>query len=66
MINRIFLDHPHSVDETYFQHFLFAMGFAISLFVAAFAALIHAFIPAACESTASNKIKQLYGRIHNR
>jgi len=66
MINKIFLDHPRSVDETFGQHFIFAMGFSMTLFVAAFAALLHAFIPAACEKTASTIIKKLYARIHNR
>jgi len=66
MINKIFLDHPRSVDETFGQHFIFALGFSMTLFVAAFAALLHAFIPAACEKTASTIIKRLYARIHNR
>lgn len=66
MINKLFLDHPRSVDETFGQHFLFAFGFSMTLFIAAFAALIHAFIPAACEKTASGIIKRLYARIANR
>jgi len=66
MINKVFLDHPRSVDETFGQHFLFGFGFSMTLFVAAFAALIHAFIPAACEKTASGIIKRLYARIANR
>ena len=66
MINKLFLDHPRSVDETFGQHFLVAFGFSLTLFMAAFAALIHAFIPAACEKTASTVIKKLYARIHNR
>lgn len=66
MINKVFLDHPHSVDETFGQHFLFAFGFSMTLFVAAFAALLHAFVPAACEKTASTIIKRLYERIANR
>lgn len=66
MIRRVFLDHPASVDETYGQHFLFALGFSLKLFVAAFAALLHAFIPAACERTASRIVAGLYARTHNR
>ncbi len=66
MINKLFLDHPRSVDETFGQHFLFAFGFSMTLFMAAFAALLHAFIPAACEKTASSIIKRLYTRIANR
>lgn len=66
MITRIFLAHPRSVDETYLQHARFAGGFALTLFAAAFAALIHAIIPAAFEKTASRIITRLYERIHNR
>ncbi|MBV1863536.1 MAG: hypothetical protein KUG74_03785 [Rhodobacteraceae bacterium] len=66
MINRLFLDHPATVEETYTQHFMFALGFSASLFFAAFAALLHAFIPAACEKTASRSIAKLYAKTHNR
>ena len=66
MICKIFLDHPRSIDETFGQHFLFAFSFSMTLFMAAFAALLHAFIPVACEKTASTIIKRLYARIHNR
>ena len=63
---RAFRDHPASVDETYFGHMRFALGFAGALFVAGGAALVHAFVPPLFETTASRKIKALYARIHNR
>lgn len=66
LMAKILLDHPKSVDETYFQHMRFASTFAAGLLVAAGAALIHAIIPCLCEKTASNKIKELYGRMSNR
>lgn len=65
-IQRLFVDHPASVEESYFEHMRFALSFSASLFVAAFAALAHALVPGAFEKTASNKIRQMYGRIHNR
>lgn len=61
-----FTAHPASVDETYFQHFLFALRFAGTLFAAAGAALVHAIFPAFFEKTASGIIKRLYARIENR
>ncbi len=61
-----FIEHPKSVDETYFEHLRFASGFAFGLFVAGMAAVIHAIIPCLCEKTASNKITELYGKIINR
>jgi len=63
---KLFLDHPASVDETYSQHMRFAFGFAFWLFVAAGAALVHAIIPALCETTASRIIKRLHARITDR
>ena len=66
MLRRIFIDHPNSVDETYLEHLAFALKFAGLLGAAACAALIHAFIPAAFEKTASKIIAKLYARTHNR
>jgi hypothetical protein len=66
MFQRIFLNHPATVDETFFQHMLFALRFAFALFAAAGAALVHAFIPCLFEKTASRIITQLHQRIHNR
>lgn len=66
MFARVFLDHPAKVDETFFQHMLFAMKFSALLFMAAGAALVHAVIPCLFERTASTIIAQLYERTHNR
>ena len=66
MIARVFLDHPAKVDETYFQHARFAFGFALRLFAAAGAALVHAIIPCLFERTASRIVADLYARTHNR
>ncbi len=62
----IFLDHPATVNETYFEHMRFAFGFAFWLAAAAGAALVHAFIPALCETTASRILKRLHARIEAR
>lgn len=63
---RGFQDHPASVDETYFGHMRFALGFAGALFLAAGAALVHALIPPLFETTASRRIKALHARIVSR
>lgn len=62
----LFMDHPASVDETYLQHMRFAFTFAFWLATAAGAALVHAFIPALCETTASRILNHLHARIENR
>jgi hypothetical protein len=62
----LFLDHPRSVDESYFEHLLFAGGFALRLLGAGLAALVHAMIPCLFEKTASQMITQMHDKIHNR
>ncbi|WP_439110583.1 DUF6356 family protein [Lentibacter sp.] len=66
MIAKLFLSHPQSVNESYFEHMRFALWFAFWLAAAAGAALVHAFIPAAFEKTGSTIIAKLYERTHNR
>tara|TARA_R110002020_G_scaffold32962_12_gene100887 strand:- start:5550 stop:5765 length:216 start_codon:yes stop_codon:yes gene_type:complete len=65
-IARLFTDHPHSVDETYFEHMKFAGWFAGRLFLAASAALVHAVLPFTFEKTASRMINEMHHRMHNR
>lgn len=66
MIRRVFLDHPAAVDESYGQHFRFALGFSLALFGAAFAALVHALVPCLFEKTASRRVAALHARTANR
>lgn len=66
MIARLFLDHPRSVDESYFAHARFAAGFGLTLLAAGAAALIHALVPALFETTASRLIRRLHDRIEGR
>ncbi|MEM9583799.1 MAG: DUF6356 family protein [Pseudomonadota bacterium] len=61
-----FRDHPASVGETYFGHMLFALRFSGKLMTAAGAALLHAFIPPLCETTASRKVAELHDMCHHR
>ena len=66
MYKKLFINHPQSVDETYFEHARFALRFSSLLFLAAFAALIHAVIPAFFEKTASSISADLFNKTHNR
>ncbi len=66
MIERVFLDHPRSVDESYFEHMAFAGRFAGTLLLAAGAALVHAVVPCLFEKTASRIVGDLYAKTHNR
>lgn len=66
VMNKILFEHPASVNESYFEHMRFASSFALGLFIAGGAAVVHAVIPCLCEKTASNKITELYRKIENR
>ena len=61
-----FTTHPRSVGESYWQHMRFALGFSATLFVAAFAALLHAVFPFMMEKTGSTIVRRLHARIVNR
>lgn len=66
-MRNFFTAHPHSVNETYWQHMAVALGFALALLGAGCAALVHAFFPAWFEKTASLKIMQLHEKLlHSR
>lgn len=65
-IARIFTDHPANVGETYFGHMAFAAWFASRLGMAAGAAMIHAVLPFAFETTASRIVRELYERTSKR
>jgi hypothetical protein len=66
MFGRLFLDHPRSVDESYFEHLRFVGGFALRLLGAGVAALVHALVPNLFEKTVSQMITQMHDKIHNR
>ena len=54
------------IEETYLQHMAVASWFAVKLFTAAGAAMIHALIPCLFEKSASSLIAQLYERTQTR
>jgi len=62
----LFLTHPRSVDESYFEHMAFAGKFSGKLFLAGLCALVHAVLPFMFERTASGMIAEMYARTHNR
>ena len=65
-IQKLFLDHPATVNESYFGHMAFALSFAFWLTVAGLAALVHAIIPALCETTASRILTRLTNKMNAR
>ena len=63
---RLFTDHPASVNESYWGHMRFALSFSFWMALAAMAALVHAFLPALCETTASRILKRMQAKMDAR
>ena len=63
MIRRLFIVHPRSVGETYFQHLCHSLSFAATMFAGAFACLVHALLPFLFERTGSGIITRLHDRM---
>ena len=53
-------DHLSSVNENYFEHMLVALKVSFKMFYGSLLALIHSLIPGVFQTSASNKIKELY------
>jgi hypothetical protein len=66
MFRRLFLTHPASVGETYFEHQRVALSFALPLLGAGLAAAVHAVLPAVFERTAGDIIRELHDRLDKR
>lgn len=60
---KLFVSHPESVGETYFEHLCHASWFAGMMIYGGIACLIHALIPGACEKTGSKVITLLHDRM---
>ena len=58
--------HLKNAGESYWEHFRFATTFGLLAVAAGFAAILHAFIPGICTSTASRIIRHLGQLIEDR
>ncbi len=63
MFRRVFIDHPASVGETYFQHLRSAASFSKTMLTAAACCLVHAIVPALFKTTASETVRRLHDRM---
>ena len=63
-IGDVFTRHPASVGQTWVQHGRFALSVSWTLTLAALAAVVHAVVPALCETTASRAVDRLHAQIH--
>jgi hypothetical protein len=62
-LQRLFTEHPASVNETYLQHLRSAMCFGSAMVLAGIACMIHGLLPAAFITRGSDTIRVLYDRM---
>jgi len=61
--NRLFTNHPATVNETYGQHFAAAAGFGFRMIWGGLVCLVHAAIPGAFCTKGSDLICELHERM---
>ena len=59
MFNRLFVDHPKSVDESYTDHFRVAGSFGVAMIWGGMKALVHAIVPGWGITSGSDTVKRL-------
>jgi hypothetical protein len=60
LLEQLFLDHPRSLGESYWQHQRRALRFGVSMIGGGAACLVHALLPAVFVHTASSTVQRLY------
>jgi hypothetical protein len=60
MLDRWFLDHPRSINESYLEHQAHALKFSGSLIMAGLVCFVHALVPGLFERTGSTMVKRLH------
>jgi hypothetical protein len=60
MIRRLFLAHPESVGEGYFEHLQVAGTFGLTMIAGGIKALVHAIFPTLCETSGSDTVRRLH------
>jgi len=66
LIDRIFLEHPRSAGQRYFEHMGFAHRFGGRMLVGALAAFLHGLLPRLCQTTASDTVRALHAQFDRR
>lgn len=66
MLARLFVDHPRTVNEGYFEHMAAALAVAGRLLAAAGKCVVHAIVPGLCTTAGSDAIFKLHGEISPR
>ena len=62
-LQRLFTEHPESVDESYGEHLVRASCFGGRMVMAGLACILHALLPFLFVHTGSEAIDELYARL---
>lgn len=60
LIDRLFLDHPRDVRESYGEHALVAARFGMAMIGGGLACLVHGLVPALFTRTGSDTVNRLH------
>lgn len=66
MFARLFVDHPRTVGESYFEHMGASFGVARRLLVAGAKCVVHGFVPGLCKTSGSDAIMALHREVSPR
>jgi hypothetical protein len=66
MLDRLFLQHPRGVGESYFAHARVALSFGVAMIGGGLGCLMHAAVPALCTRTGSDTVRRLHARLTGR
>ena len=66
VLKKLFIAHPKSVNETYFEHLVHAMGFSLRMMTGGLACLIHGVLPFLFVATGSRAINDLHDLMVNK
>ena len=59
-IDRLFIEHPRAIGESYPEHFGIAVRVGVAMFFGGLACFVHALVPRLFQRTGSTTIKRLY------
>jgi len=65
-MDRLFLEHPREVGESYGHHLLAASAYGFRLLGAAGAAFVHAVVPGLMKTTASDRVCAMADELRGR
>lgn len=63
MLSQLFTEHPRTVNESYFQHFLNSSRFGLRMIGGGLVCLVHALLPGLFCTKASDTIGELHERM---